>query len=117
MTSTITFGPGGVSSMAQLQTALAALGNVTASVNIANGNISVAAMNATDTIKVGGNAGASRFGIQNLLAVPANGTVIADDVQTFTNESIAGGSVTAYDSTGNPVNVQVRWAKTSRCKG
>ena len=38
--------------------------------------------------------------------------MIADDVQTFTNESISGGSVTAYDATGNPVNIQLRWAKT-----
>jgi flagellar hook protein FlgE len=110
--STITFGPGQVVTLAQLQTALAALGNVTASVNPLNGNISATALNATDQITVGGTAGASRFGIQNLLAVPANGTVIADDVQTFTNESVSGGSVTAYDSTGNPVNVQLRWAKT-----
>jgi flagellar hook protein FlgE len=110
--STITFGGGGVSTLGQLQTALAALGNVSASVNPGNGNVSITALNATDQITIGGNAGASRFGIQNLLAVPANGTVIANDVQTFTNESISGGSVTAYDSTGNPVNVQVRWAKT-----
>jgi flagellar hook protein FlgE len=81
-------------------------------VNPANGNITVTANSPTDQIVVGGNAGASRFGIQNLLAVPANGTVIADDVQTFTNESISGGSVTAYDATGNPVNIQLRWAKT-----
>jgi flagellar hook protein FlgE len=113
VTSTITFGPTQVATLAQLQTALAALGNVTATVNTANGNINVTALNATDQITVGGNAGASRFGIQNLLAVPANGTVIADDVQTFTNESISGGSVTAYDSTGNPVDVQLRWAKTA----
>ncbi len=112
VTSTITFGPGGVETLAQLQTALAALGNVTATVN-ANGNITVSALNSTDQISVGGSAGASRFGIQNLLAVPANGTVIADDVQTFTNQSISGGSVTAYDSTGNPVDIQLRWAKTS----
>jgi flagellar hook protein FlgE len=112
VTSTVTFGPGQVQTLAQLQTALAALGNVSASVNTANGNISVTALNSTDQITVGGNAGASRFGIQNLLALPANGTVIADDVQTFTNESISGGSVTAYDSTGNPVDVQLRWAKT-----
>jgi flagellar hook protein FlgE len=110
-TSTITFGPA-LATLAQLQTALAALGNVTASVNTANGNISVTALNATDQITVGGSAGASRFGIQNLLAIPANGSVIANDVQTFTNESLSGGSVTAYDSTGNPVNVQLRWAKT-----
>ena len=112
VTSTITFGPGQVATLTQLQTALAALGNVTASVNPSNGNIDVTALNSTDQIAVGGNAGASRFGIQNLLAVPANGTVIADDVQTFNNESISGGSVTAYDSTGNPVDVQLRWAKT-----
>jgi flagellar hook protein FlgE len=110
--STITFGPAQVATLAQLQTALQALGNVTASVNSANGNITMTAGNSTDQITIGGNAGASRFGIQNLLAVPANGTVIADDVQTFTNQSISGGSVTAYDSTGNPVNVQLRWAKT-----
>jgi flagellar hook protein FlgE len=110
-TSTVTFGPA-LATLAQLQTALAALGNVSASVNPANGNISVTALNATDQITVGGSAGASRFGIQNLLAIPANGTVIADDAQTFTNESLSGGSVTAYDSTGNPVNVQLRWAKT-----
>jgi flagellar hook protein FlgE len=110
--STITFGPTQVATLAQLQTALQALGNVTASVNSANGNITMTAGNSTDQITIGGNAGASRFGIQNLLAVPANGTVIADDVQTFTNQSISGGSVTAYDSTGNPVNVQLRWAKT-----
>jgi flagellar hook protein FlgE len=111
-TSTVTFGPA-LATLGQLQTALAALGNVSASVNPANGNISVTALNATDQITVGGSAGASRFGIQNLLAIPANGTVIADDVQTFTNESLSGGSVTAYDSTGNPVNVQLRWAKTN----
>jgi flagellar hook protein FlgE len=112
VTTTVTFGPGQVATLAQLQTALQGLGNVTAGVNLTNGNITVTANSATDQIIVGGNAGASRFGIQNLLAVPANGTVIADDVQTFTNESISGGSVTAYDATGNPVNVQLRWAKT-----
>jgi flagellar hook protein FlgE len=112
VTSTITFGPTQVATLAQLQTALAALPNVTASVNSANGNITMTANNATDQISIGGNAGASRFGIQNLLAVPANSTVIADDVQTFTNETISGGSVTGYDATGNPVNVQLRWAKT-----
>ena len=32
---------------------------------------------------------------------------------TFTNESVDGGSITAYDTEGNPVNVQFRWAETS----
>jgi flagellar hook protein FlgE len=32
-------------------------------------------------------------------------------VSNFLNESVSGGSITAYDSLGNPVNVQLRWAK------
>jgi flagellar hook protein FlgE len=40
------------------------------------------------------------------------GTVIGNDLQTFLNESISGGAVTAYDSTGTAVNMQLRWAKT-----
>ena len=43
---------------------------------------------------------------------PATGVVIANDQQTFLNESISGGAVTAYDSTGTAVNLQLRWAKT-----
>lgn len=35
------------------------------------------------------------------------------DVTSFLSTSVAGGSVTAYDSLGNPANVQMRWAKTS----
>jgi flagellar hook protein FlgE len=41
-----------------------------------------------------------------------SGTVIANDQQTFLNESISGGALTAYDSTGTAVNLQLRWAKT-----
>jgi flagellar hook protein FlgE len=40
------------------------------------------------------------------------GVVIANDIQTFTKESISGGAVTAYNSAGSPVNLQLRWAKT-----
>jgi flagellar hook protein FlgE len=41
-----------------------------------------------------------------------SGTVIANDQSTFLNESISGGALTAYDSTGTAVNLQLRWAKT-----
>ena len=41
------------------------------------------------------------------------GTVIGQDTTTFTNASLDGGSITAYDSLGNPVNVQLRWAETA----
>ncbi len=36
------------------------------------------------------------------------GTVIANDQQTFLNESISGGAITAYDSTGTAVNLQLQ---------
>jgi flagellar hook protein FlgE len=41
------------------------------------------------------------------------GTVENQDVTTFMNQSLDGGSTTAYDSLGNPVNVQFRWAETA----
>ena len=41
------------------------------------------------------------------------GTVVGTDASTFTSQSLDGGSVTAYDSDGNAVNVQLRWAQTS----
>ena len=40
------------------------------------------------------------------------GAVTANDVQTFTSESISGGAVTAFNTAGTPVNLQLRWAKT-----
>lgn len=43
--------------------------------------------------------------------VAGTGTVIGSDVATFVNESVEGGSVTIYDQTGTPANLQLRWAK------
>ena len=40
------------------------------------------------------------------------GVVSANDLSTFTAESISGGAVTAYNAAGTPVNLQLRWAKT-----
>jgi flagellar hook protein FlgE len=42
---------------------------------------------------------------------PGGGVVTANDLTTFTNESISGGAVTAYNAAGTPVNLQLRWAK------
>src|SRR5712664_2452732 len=39
------------------------------------------------------------------------GKVIASDLQAFINESVSGGAVTAYDVSGSPVSLQLRWAK------
>jgi flagellar hook protein FlgE len=40
------------------------------------------------------------------------GTVVGADVTTFLNSSLDGGSITAYNSSGQAVNTQLRWAKT-----
>jgi flagellar hook protein FlgE len=49
--------------------------------------------------------------------VGATGTVVANDNSTFQSQSLDGGSITAYDSQGNPVNVQLRWAETANSGG
>jgi flagellar hook protein FlgE len=110
---TITFGtgPGQVQTLAQLNTALSSLAGGTASVNATNGNLSVTAANAADQITIGGTASALTFGVQNSIALPANGTVVGNDVTTFLNQSLSGGAVTGYNAAGTAVNVQLRWAK------
>ncbi len=41
------------------------------------------------------------------------GKVLGSEEEKFLNTSISGGAITLYDSTGAPVNVQLRWAKTN----
>jgi flagellar hook protein FlgE len=44
---------------------------------------------------------------------PGTGIVTGNDVGTFDSESISGGAVTVFTSSGTPVNVQLRWAMTA----
>ncbi len=110
----ITFGTGAgqVATLAELQTAIGVVGGLTGTVNTANGDITLTSNN---NISLDSTPAAllSEFGIHNDAAYPANDTVIANDVSTFTSQSVSGGSITAYDSEGNPVNVQFRWAQTA----
>ena len=110
---TIAFGTGvgEVQTLAELNIALSALIGGIASADPLSGNITVTASNSTDTIVVGGDATKSNFGIHVSTALPSNGTVVANDVGTFLNESVAGGAITAYDIAGSAVNIQLRWAK------
>jgi flagellar hook protein FlgE len=48
---------------------------------------------------------------------PGQGVVIGNDLTAFTSESISGGAVTAYNASGTPVNLQLRWALTSTTGG
>jgi flagellar hook protein FlgE len=110
---TVTFGTGAgqVSTMAQLQAALGTLSGGTASVNTANGNISVSASSLSDTIQIGGTAAAANFGLHTLTALPSNQQVLGQDSTTFIGETIGGGAITCYDQSGSPVNLQLRWGK------
>jgi flagellar hook protein FlgE len=111
---TITFGTGAnqVATLAQLQSAIGAISGVTGTVNTSNGDISLTSNN--DIILNSSPPSLlSDFGINKTAAYPSNDTVIGNDVTTFTGQSVDGGSITAYDKEGNPVNVQFRWAETA----
>ncbi len=117
---TITFQAGGppanAQTLAELNLALGSMNPLigTASVSLLNGNITITATNSPpDQITISGSVNPGNFGIHNLIALPANGTVIANDLTAFLNESLTGGSITAYDSAGSPANIQFRWAKVN----
>jgi len=79
---------------------------------VRNLNISASAGNATTALQ---GLGFATVPIVQAMAPGTNvgaGVVTANDIQTFTNESISGGAVTAYNAAGTPVNLQLRWAKT-----
>jgi flagellar hook protein FlgE len=108
----IVFGSAGgqVSTLAELNTALATLAGGTASVNTSNGNISIVASGASN-ITVTGTANALTFGMHTTSAIASNQVVVGNDVDTFIKDTVSGGAVTGYDITGSPVNLQLRWAK------
>jgi flagellar hook protein FlgE len=116
---TITFGNGvgQVATIAQLNTALQGLTGVGPTSGVdANGNIKIVGANTTDVITVTGGPVATplnlpTFGITNAQGFPSNGNVYGVDQSGFLNESVSGGSITAYDGTGTPVDMQFRWAK------
>ncbi len=116
---TITFGTaaGDVATLGGLQTAVQNLTGVIGSVNTANGDINLLATDPTATLAVAGTASPSTFGIQNANSAPGNGTVIGSDVTNFTNQTVDGGSITAYDTEGNPLNIQFRWAQVGNASG
>jgi flagellar hook protein FlgE len=110
----INFGTTGsdVATLAQLQSAIGAISGMSGTVNTANGDISMTSSNSI-VLDSTPTALLSEFGITKDAAYPATDQVIANDSSTFTAQSVDGGSITAYDSEGNPVNVQFRWAETS----
>lgn len=110
---TITFGTGvgEISTLAELNTALAGLTGVTASVNTSTGDISIEATSATASLAVAGTVDEDVFGIAAGDYLPAAGVVVANDNTAFISSSVSGGAITVYDENGSPVNIQFRWAK------
>lgn len=49
--------------------------------------------------------------VRNGGGTPGAGVVIGSDKTSFLEESISGAAVTAYDPSGAPVDLQIRWAK------
>jgi len=49
--------------------------------------------------------------LHTLTALPSNQQVLGLDTTAFVKETIGGGAITAYDKSGAPVNVQLRWGK------
>jgi flagellar hook protein FlgE len=111
----ITFGTGGgeVSTLQELNTQLATLVGGTATLD-SSGNLQITTPNPPtgNDIVVGGDITMTNFGIRTLRAVDSDGTVRGSDVATFIRESVGGGAITAYDISGSPTNIQLRWAKT-----
>ena len=104
-------GVGEVSTMAELLAKLNTLTGGSATVNNTNGNIEIGANSLGDTIQISGTANASNFGIRTLTGLPSNQQVLGLDTTAFLNQTIGGGAITAYDQSGAPVNMQLRWGK------
>jgi flagellar hook protein FlgE len=94
--------------------------HATVASNVSNGKLQLST-GTTQNLVISGSGGAGSAltalgltaGTTNMGGgIAGNGVVIANDLQTFTNESISGGAVTAYNAAGTPVNLQLRWAKT-----
>jgi flagellar hook protein FlgE len=76
--------------------------NLSISASTGNGATALAGLGFGGTITKSMGAGTNN----------GSGVVVASDETAFTNESISGGAVTAYNSAGTPVNLQLRWAMT-----
>lgn len=90
-----------------------------ADVNMVNGQMSFTFnTNYRNSVTISGTA-APLLGInQTDLADPGElNTVSAANSELFVKESISGGGITVYSTTGEPVNVQMRWAKVGEVNG
>ncbi|GGE40502.1 hypothetical protein GCM10007276_17300 [Agaricicola taiwanensis] len=107
--------PGEYNSLDDLVAAIngdANLEGITASAD--GGRLTINGDNNTASFTLGGTA-AAEFGLTAGTEAPVTGTgtgvVLGQDVESFADSTIPGGTITVYDPAGSPVNVQLRWAK------
>ncbi|WEJ59960.1 flagellar hook-basal body complex protein [Devosia sp. FJ2-5-3] len=84
-----------------------------------DGNVSVDFVgNYRTGVEISGT-GAAKLGIVDDQEAAAGEVVdiAGSDSELFIKESISGGGVTVYSQTGEPINIQMRWAKTSNAAG
>jgi flagellar hook protein FlgE len=92
---------------------------VAPTINASTGAITLHTGTAQDLSITSASAAFSALGFSSPVTVArggggtaGTGVVTGNDLSAFTNESISGGAVTAYNAAGTPVNLQLRWAKT-----
>lgn len=90
-------------------------------VDMVGGRLSVTfAGNYTNNVIISGNAaGATKLNIAGSYNATAGSVdnILSADSDRFISESISGGGITVYSNTGEPVNVQMRWAKMGGTTG
>ncbi|MFN0264146.1 flagellar hook-basal body complex protein [Tepidamorphus sp. 3E244] len=105
----------GINSVEQLATLLNGIDDIT--YDITDGRVEIVADNGTDTVTLGGDAGAlAALGLTAGTTNPTPSTsqyVQANETSGFLESSISGGAITVYDEGGGPANVQLRWAKVA----
>jgi len=84
-------------------------------VDMVGGRLSVTfAGNYTNNVMISGNAaGPTKLNIAGSYNATSGSVdnILSADSDRFVSESISGGGITLYSNTGEPVNVQMRWAK------
>ena len=115
-------GPFSISTADTVGTLLGAIGTITGvapTIDATNGAITLHTGTAQNLTITSSSPGFAALGFNTTVTAArtgggtaGTGFVIGNDVQTFDNESISGGAVTAYNAAGTPINIQLRWAKT-----
>ena len=116
---TVGIGAGSTVTVGQLLSTIDGITGTTTASSVSGGEITLQTGTASDMTGIAGTGNVlAALGLSSIPStiargggIAGHGEVVANDVTTFTNESISGGAVTAYNAAGTPVNLQLRWAK------